>query len=197
MTGPVSQRSDSGAEWATLVERIAGGDEQALGELYDATRRLIYGVALRMVRDPIVAEEVTLEVYMQIWRTAATYSSKRGAVLSWMLTVVRSRAIDRIRARAARAAKEGSLDAAFDVSDPAPTPEEMALESGQARTVRLGLDNLPAEERRIIELAYFGGLSHSEIAEKTSLPLGTVKTRIRVGMLRLKDILNPAEQGAV
>ena len=194
---------DSAVAWseneriaATLISRVAAGDERALAQLYDATSRMVYGLCLRIVKDAAAAEDITLEAYLQLWRTAASYDPIRGTVSAWLLTVVRSRAIDWLRARKARRADlEQNLDEVFDLSDDRPSPESVSIESGRTRIIRDAMLELPAEQRRAIELTYFSGLSHSEIAVQTGLPLGNVKTRIRLGMMRLRELLGPYAEG--
>lgn len=181
---------------AALVSRIAHGDDQALAQLYDNTSRLVYGLCLRIVRDPAAAEDITLETFLQLWRTAASYDPVRGTVLAWLLTVVRSRSIDWLRARKSRRADlEETLDGVFDLQDTRPSPESASIDAGRARLIRDAMAGLPAEQRRAIELTYFSGLSHSEIASHTGLPVGTVKTRIRLGMMRLRELLGPYAEG--
>jgi RNA polymerase sigma-70 factor, ECF subfamily len=182
--------------YAGLVQHIALGDESALAELYDRTNRIAYGLALRIVRDASSAEEIILDAYLQVWRTAGTYDSARGTVSSWLITLVRSRAIDWLRSRRTRAASmEQGLDDGFDFRDSHPSPEHMAVEAARTRMVQNAMDELPLDQRQAIELAYFSGLSHTEIAVRSGLPLGTVKTRIRLGMLRLREFLRPNAEG--
>jgi RNA polymerase sigma-70 factor (ECF subfamily) len=177
---------------ASLIAKVATGDERALACLYDSTSRMAYGLCLRIVKDPSAAEDITLETYLQLWRTAKTYNPVRGTVTAWLLTVVRSRAIDWLRARKARRAEfEQNLDDVFDLHDHRPSPERVSIDSSRARIIRDVMADLPAEQRNAIELTYFGGMSHSEIAAHTGLPIGTVKTRIRLGMMRLRELLGP------
>ena len=180
--------------WAREVERAAAGDPDALARLYDGTVSLVYGLALRIVRDAGAAEEITEDVYMQVWRQAARYDPERGSVVRWLLTVTRSRAIDRLRAGALQREHLAPLDAAGDVLDTEPGPEHAATEGERRSLVRAALARLSADQREAIELAYFRGLSHSEIATRLGAPLGTVKTRIRLGMDRLRTSLG--EHGA-
>ncbi len=175
--------------WAGHVERVAAGDTEALARLYDGTASLVYGLALRVLHDAGGAEEITEDVYMQVWREAARYDALRGSVLRWLLTLTRSRAIDRLRAGASQRARHAPLDEAGEVHDPAPGPEHAATEGERRRLVRAALARLSAEQRETLELAYFRGLSHSEIAEYLGAPLGTVKTRIRLGMDHLRASL--------
>jgi len=181
---------------ASLIAKVATGDEHALACLYDATSRMVYGLCLRIVRDPSAAEDITLETYLQLWRTAESYNPVRGTVSAWLLTAVRSRAIDWLRARKARRAElEQNIDEVFDLHDHRPSPEHLSMDSSRNRILRDVMAELPAEQRHAIELAYFGGLSHSEIALQTGLPIGTVKTRIRLGMMRLRELLGPYAEG--
>ena len=177
---------------AVLVSRIAQGDESSLAKLYDCTSRIVYGLALRILGDATVAEEIALEAYMQVWRSASTYDSNRGSVNAWLVTLVRSRAIDWLRSRRCRMQQsEHPLQEFFGLEDSSPSPETITIESRRSRVLQSALSELPADQRRLIELAFFSGYSHSEIARYTQLPLGTVKTRIRLGMGRLKEVLGP------
>jgi RNA polymerase sigma-70 factor (ECF subfamily) len=186
---PVAQEGDR--ELHGLIERIAGGDEAALAELYDATSRQVYGLALRVLGDPSAAEDVTLEVFTQVWRTASSYDMGRGTPFGWLLTMTRSRAIDRIRSDAQARKREEPLEFVEGTEgDPGPSPEANVAEAERRRIVRDALAVLSPEQRQVVELAYFGGLSHSEIAAELNQPIGTVKTRIRLAMQRLRDALS-------
>lgn len=193
---PLVDWSEEEQSWSALVAQIAEGHENALTRLYDGTNRMVYGLALRILGDSASAEDVTLEVYLQIWRTAGTYDTARGRVSSWLVTLTRSRAIDCLRSRQApRVRLEQSLEEISDLEDPRRGPERLTIESSQASIVRKFLAELPGDQRRAIELAYFSGLSHGEIAMRTGLPLGTVKTRIRLWMTRLRELLAPYAEG--
>lgn len=173
-----------------IVARIASGDDRALSQLYDVTSRLVYGLVLRIVRDPATAEEVALEVYLQAWRTAGSYQSSRGSVTSWLAITARSRALDWMRSRQARHVRGSeNIDAVPDMPDTAASPEEHMVLSAQAIIVRKALDALPSEQRIAIDLGFFSGMTHAEIAEHLDLPLGTVKSRIRMGMNKLRELL--------
>jgi len=185
-------RSDNEREMKALVARMAAGDEHALASLYDSTNRIVYGVALRILGDPPSSEDVTMEVYLQAWRTAGNYDPQRGAVFSWLVTLVRSRAIDCLRSRKARGAQvEENVDEVVNLCDSRPGPELASVAVGRSRIVRKALAQLSPDHREAIELAYFSGLSHTEVAVRTELPLGTVKTRIRLGMMHLRKLLEP------
>jgi RNA polymerase sigma-70 factor, ECF subfamily len=194
-THPVATPGDHPAaplkepEWTRLVHRVAGGDHAALTALYDATSRIVFGLALRILADRDLAEDVVVEVYMQAWRGAAGYDPGRGTPSSWLLTLTRSRAIDLLRARTREHATD-PLEAAGNIRSATPDPEEATADAERHREVRSALTSLSAEQREAIELAYFAGLSHTEIALRLGQPLGTVKTRIRLGMLRLRELLD-------
>ncbi len=175
----------------SLVERVATGDQSALATLYDATNRLIYSLILRVLGDVSSAEEVLIDVYTQVWRQAASYDANRGAPLAWMATIARSRAIDRLRSGWQDQRRKESLDILGDAPANAASPEEMTVASERRKFVREALNLLTPEQREVIELAYYSGLSHSEIAEKLNQPLGTVKTRTRLGMMKLREALAP------
>ena len=168
---------------------MSEGEQSALSALYDESSGLVYGVALRMLSNPADAEEVTVDVYNQVWRTAASFENSRGSVTSWLVVLARSRAIDRIRSRTARERREEPIVDQTLFPSGGNNPEE-EFSVGQLRhKVRTALDSLSAEHRRAVELAFFSGLSHSELAERLGLPLGTVKTRIRSSMIKLRESL--------
>ncbi|HEY7910550.1 MAG TPA: sigma-70 family RNA polymerase sigma factor [Blastocatellia bacterium] len=178
-----------------LIRRVAEGDQSALTRLYDNTSRLVFGLILRIVGDRSTAEEVLLDVYTQVWRQAATYDVKRGAPIAWLLTISRSRAIDRVRSGKFDSQNRESLDSIGELSSATSNPEDQSVLSERQRLVRAALDTLSPEQREVIELAYFSGLSHSEIALRLGQPLGTVKTRTRLGMIKLRDALKPVLGG--
>jgi RNA polymerase sigma-70 factor (ECF subfamily) len=184
-------------DWAALIERVAGGDQSALTALYDSTSRLVFGLVLRVVGDRSTAEEVLLDVYTQVWRQASTYDSKRGAPLAWMMTIARTRGIDRLRSGRYEHQNKDQLDSIAEVSATTASPEEDTVTAERRRLVRAALDTLSAEQREVIELAYYSGLSHSEIALQLGQPLGTVKTRTRLGLIKLRDALRPVLGGQI
>jgi RNA polymerase sigma-70 factor (ECF subfamily) len=165
----------------TLLRRLASGDQQALGEFYDLYAGLVNGLALRILRDASDAEDVVQEVFVQVWRQASRFDPSRGTPEAWLCTMARTRALDRLRRRASR--REEPEEAA-----PASTTTPG---SAEAIAVRKALGGLSAEQRRALELAYYEGLTQSEIAERLGEPLGTVKTRIRTAMIRLREVLGP------
>ena len=181
----------SGAETDRLiVRRMAGGDQVALGELYDRHSRLLFSLALRIVRERADAEDVLQETFSQAWRQASRFEAARGTVVGWLVTVARSRALDRLRQR--RAHREGSADfdrVAENLADPSRGLDLQLVTAEQADRVRQALAALPDELRIPLELAYYEGLSQSEIAERLRTPLGTIKTRMRQTLLRLREAL--------
>lgn len=175
-----------------LVSRIAAGDASALEALYDRYVRQCFGLALRMVGEPGLAEEVVQEVFLKLWSRPDSYSPQKGAFVSWLLSLVHHRAVDELRKRSRT---EVALDNDQPLSvintrpDPQPDPSEQVWVMEQQRVVRQALGELPENQRLVLELAYFGGLSQSQIAERTSQPLGTVKTRMRMGLQNLRGLL--------
>lgn len=155
-----------------------------MAALYDASNRLIYGMALRVLGNPADAEEVTLDIYTQVWRNASNFDARRGSVIAWLVTMARSRAIDRLRACGNRSRREETLTGAAGAETGGMPPDP-----GVERAVRVALQTLPPEQREAIELVYWYGYSHSELAARLGQPLGTVKTRIRTGMMKLRSHL--------
>jgi RNA polymerase sigma-70 factor, ECF subfamily len=180
-----------------LIRRVASGEQSALTAIYDATNRLVFGLILRIVIDRATAEEVLLDVYTQVWRQASTYDTNRGVPLAWIMTIARSRAIDRVRAGRQDQQRREPLESIGEVSAAGISPEDASVYSERRRLLRTALETLSPEQREVIELAYYSGLSHSEIAVKLGQPLGTVKTRTRLGMMKLRDMLRPILGGQV
>src|SRR6185312_3640499 len=177
------------------VAQIAKGNQGALTKLYDSTNRMVYGLALRILGNSSSAEEVLLDVYVQVWRTAKNFDPGRGKVTSWLVSMARSRAIDALRSRQARGANLAtSLEDVSELKYPRGGPEGHSVLRSRAQVVQKSLAELADDQRNAIELAYFSGLTHREIAARTGLPLGTVKTRIRSGMLRLRELLAPYQK---
>ena len=175
-----------------MLERMAAGDGDALRELYDAHARAVYSLAVRILRSQSDAEDVVQEVFAQAWRTAARYDATRGTVAGWLLMQAKSRSIDRLRARRARP-EQAEDERSTDVADASAGPEIQVVRGEQASRVRQALDELPILQRTALELAYYEGLTHVEIAEHLEQPLGTIKTRIRQGLLRLRQALTAGE----
>lgn len=182
-------------DWIALIRRVADGDQSALTTLYDTTSRLVFGLILRILSDRAVAEEVLLDVYSQAWRQAGLYNDQRGTPLAWLMTIARSRALDRLRSGWQESQRKEPLEAASDARTTLASPEEATVMSERQQFVRSALSMLSPEQREVIELAYYSGLSHSEIAAKLGQPLGTVKTRTRLGMMKLREMLSPVLEG--
>jgi RNA polymerase sigma-70 factor (ECF subfamily) len=172
---------------ADLLARVASGDEPALAALYDRMSNLAYGLALRVLGNADAAEDVVQDAFLRIWHRADRYEPDRGAARAWVLRVVRNVAIDRLRTMDARLRAETRSQTESALVAVPESPDETASRSERSRILRQALADLPAEQRRAIEIAYFEGLSHSEIAERERMPLGTVKTRIRDGVIRLRE----------
>jgi RNA polymerase sigma-70 factor (ECF subfamily) len=183
------------AAWLT---RAAAGDGAALASLYDRHARVVYSIALRIVGDEGEAEDVVQDVFAQAWRQAGRYDASRGTVEAWLLTMARTRAIDRLRARRARPDSRATDVESTQPAAPTPDPGDVLTAARDAARVRAALHDLPFVQRLAIELAYFEGLTQTEIADRLETPLGTVKTRIRLGLLKLRDALsgNAAGGGA-
>ncbi len=172
---------------AELLAGVAAGEEAALAELYDRYHLLAFSLALRVLRDRARAEDVVQDAFLAIWRKAPLFAATRGSVKTWLAAIVRNRAIDVVRARRESDADDEAVLLAL--RDSAPGVEEQVTASLDRHTVRAAMEELPAEQRRVVEMAYFEGFSHSEIAELTGLPLGTVKGRIRLAMQRMRGEL--------
>jgi RNA polymerase sigma-70 factor (ECF subfamily) len=173
-----------------LVEAIAGGSADALADLYDRHAGIVFGLARRIVSKAEDAEEVVQDVFAQIWKQASRYSGGRGSVAGWIVMLTRTRAIDRLRARRARPDEDRGEEPgpAVAIAAPGADPEAMALSGEEVARVAGALATLPDSQRSLLDLAYYDGLSQSEIAARTGVPLGTVKTRMRaaMGVLRQK-----------
>jgi RNA polymerase sigma-70 factor (ECF subfamily) len=185
----LSTVSDSAAEDRAAFDRMARGDQDALAEIYDRHGRLVYSLAFRILRDQSDAEDVVQDVFSQAWRQASRYDASRGSVLGWLLTLTRSRAIDRLRGRRSRPEPSSNEGALNSIPDPAAPADVQAVSAAEATHIRAALDGLTVLQRAAIELAFYEGLTHAEIAERLELPLGTVKTRIRQGLLKLRERL--------
>ena len=175
-------------DWVKLVEAIAQRDQRALYLLYEQTHRVVFTLILRITVNRETAEEVTIDVFHDVWRKAATYDPEDGSVVGWIMNQARCRAIDRLRfeQRKKRARTYPlSLSPATDIAD----PQQIAIFEEQARTLRAALDVLNPEERLVIENAFFSELNYPEVAAKLNQPLGTVKTRIRSGLTKLREVL--------
>ena len=180
----------------TLITLIARADENALGGLYDRYSRLVYSVALNTIADPARAEEITQDVFVRVWESAKTYRAEQGRVATWLTSITRNRAIDVYRrGRVRRENLHISWEEVESLNPPAPQNVEAEVDLAQRqRRVRWAVAQLPEEQKQALGLAFFQGLSHLEIAEALSEPLGTVKTRIRLGMQKLRLLLQSEPQ---
>ena len=172
-----------------MAAALAAGNQGALAELYDRYAGLAYGVAMRVLGDPGRAEDAVQDAFISVWNHAASFDAGRGSLRAWLLTSVRNRAIDFLRGRGARERREEELPPEITAGgEPSEPWREVALSLERA-AVRDALESLPAEQRQVIELAYFGGYTHTEISDMTRLPLGTVKGRMRLGLEKLSSYL--------
>jgi RNA polymerase sigma-70 factor, ECF subfamily len=175
---------------AGLVEQMAQGRQDALARLYDETSSVLNGLLLRILERPEDAEEVLLDVYMKAWKYAARYSEKRGSVQAWLMIMARNAAIDRIRQKRAQPKTLAfEPEATPEPESTEASPEEQTAERQRRRKVQIVLRELPPEQREVVELAFFGGLTHAELAEHLQEPLGTIKSRIRMGLIRLRGLI--------
>jgi RNA polymerase sigma-70 factor (ECF subfamily) len=193
MPDPASRPSPADGE---LVARAAQGEERAIGALYDRYGAVLYAVAYRIVGQRADAEEVVVEALAQAWRDAARFEAGRGSVAGWLTMIARSRALDLVRARGRRdritaSAAADRPDTPLAMGEAGPDPGGALDHDERRRQVRQALETLSPPQRQAIELAYFEGLSQSEIAERLQEPLGTVKTRVRLGMQKLRECLRP------
>lgn len=179
---------------ALLLQRVATGDREAFAQLYDRFSGPLYGTALHILRSKAEAEDVVHDAFITFWEKAPTYDTSRGSAFSWAVTLVRNRAIDRVRMRRRRSellAESAPEDLGYADDGIASTGGDSTTIGDDARLVRQALDLLPDEQRRAVELAFLGGLTQEEISRRLEKPLGTVKARIRRGLLKLRDTLKP------
>jgi RNA polymerase sigma-70 factor, ECF subfamily len=185
-----TMRDESSAEressWEEYVREIQRRNADALSRLYDASSPMLYRLVYRILRNDADAEEVLLDTFEQVWRTADTFNPVRGGVRPWLILLTRSRALDRLRSMAGRRLREHPGAFERDVSSNEPLPEEMSALNQQQYRLRKAVATLPHEQRQALELAYFSGLTHTEIASTLDVPLGTIKSRIRSAMDKLR-----------
>ncbi len=179
-------RRRKGTDPDELLTRAANGDEAAFGEFYDLAIGKIFGLIRSVLRDPARSEEVTQEVMLELWRTAPRYSSQRGSAMSWALTMAHRRAVDCVRSEESLRSREQKVSSGERV-ETSPDPAVLTEDSLERGRVSRAMEQLTPTQRESIELAFFSGYSHSEVAATLDLPLGTVKTRIRDGLIRLRD----------
>ena len=178
-----------------LISAICKGEESAIEVLYERYHRYAYTLAYRILHDPLASEDIVQDAFLSIWRKASLYQTQNGSVQSWIQAIVRHRAIDKIRASVHRDYQWTPLQADNEQDPPSEEPDvwEQAWQSEQHRIIYEVMEQIPGEQRMVIELAYFGGLTHAEISEQYQIPLGTVKGRIRLGLQKMKALL--AERG--
>jgi RNA polymerase sigma-70 factor (ECF subfamily) len=185
---PASGAGSAAADLAQLLRLSGRGDEDAFAQLYDATSARAYGLAVRVVRDPSQAEEVAQEAFLEIWRTASRFDAGKGSAVSWILTLVHRKAVDRVRSAEASNRRDTSYHQGSQTVEHDSTAEA-AQASMEARRVRQAMESLTQVQREALELAYFKGYTHTEVAAMLDLPVGTAKTRIRDGLIRLRDTM--------
>jgi RNA polymerase sigma-70 factor (ECF subfamily) len=177
---------------ARLMHRIAARDRAAFAELYDRFSGPLFGAAMRILRDSAEAQDVVHDAFVALWEKADTFTPERGSPFSWAVTLVRNRAIDRVRQRRRRAellAESAPSDLGYADAAPNASAPDAAMAGDEARAVRAAVATLPAEQKKALELAFFGGLTQEQIARTLREPLGTVKARIRRGLIKLRDSL--------
>ena len=174
-----------------LVRKISSRDPKALEELYDRYSRLVYSLVYSIVKIQEDAEDVLQEIFLQAWEKASTFDSAKGSVYTWLMTLTRNRAIDRIRSKSYRSRDRSDMEIEIEMlpNTTESTPLDAVVAGERTREVKQALDQLPNEQREIIMFAYFGGYTQSEISQQLNVPLGTVKTRMRLGMKKLQTIL--------
>lgn len=187
---PQADSSDEG-----LMARIAAGGQDGLEQLHARYRAYAFAIALRVVGDPGRAEDVVQDAFLSVWRRADSYATGRGSVRTWLGSIVRNRAIDVVRATREHAVEDQDA-VLLSLQDTAPAVDEQVAAAIDGAETRRALGQLPDEQRQAIALAYFAGLSHSEIADRTGLPLGTVKSRVRLGIQRMRQSLSMAAMQA-
>ncbi|MBM0123924.1 ECF RNA polymerase sigma factor SigK [Pimelobacter simplex] len=185
---PGAPAGGHGPDLGALLRQSARGDSAAFATLYDATAARVHGLALRVVRDRAQAEEVTQEVFLEVWRQASRYDAERGSALAWLMTITHRKAVDRVRSAEAASRRDATWEQRNQGVEH-DTTAEAAHASLEAHRVRAALGQLTDVQREAIELAYFGGYTHTEVATLLDLPVGTAKTRIRDGLIRLRDTI--------
>jgi RNA polymerase sigma-70 factor (ECF subfamily) len=180
------------AEDAELVRRMAGGDKHALAQLYDRFSRPLYSTAYHILRDASESEDIVQDVFLALWEKAGVFDPSRGTAFSWAVTLTRNRSIDRLRTRRRRAAlleQSAPADLGYDTNVPSAEGADRAALGEEAQIVRAAVATLADDQKKALELAFFGGMTQQQIADRLSEPLGTVKARIRRGLLKLRDAL--------
>ncbi len=184
---------DKASEDRRLMSRVAAGDADALGALYDHYGRVVFGVIYRMLGSPESAEEVAQNAFHSVWRQASAYRPERGSVRTWLLAIARNAAIDWRRSKGNRTERETAIDETLMLVDDLRV-EDRVIASLRAERVRAAVASLPREQREVLSLAFWSGLSQTEIAQRTGAPLGTVKSRVRLAMARLREWLDEEQR---
>jgi RNA polymerase sigma factor (sigma-70 family) len=195
--GFVMRRQHTHLSDEALVALVARGDEGALGELYDRVGRIAYGLAMRVLRDDRLAEDAVQEGFLAVWRSAAGFRVERAKARTWILTLVHRRAVDLVRREERRRTEPLTEETGSAAADTAEATDEAAWLRFERERVQAALRQLPDVQREALELAYYGGFSQSELAERLGVPLGTIKSRMFAGLARLRELLDEsAEEGS-
>jgi RNA polymerase sigma-70 factor (ECF subfamily) len=185
----LSRQNPESVQLLQNLQRMARGEHAALAACYDVMGPVVFSLAVRMLRDRPAAEDVTQDIFVQVWRQAANYDTTRGSPEAWIMMIARTRILDRLRSRSAGVILKPVGDNLPDAPAAEDWPEDLAISREDAVNVRKALAELPQDQKHAIELAFFEGLTHVEISEKLSVPLGTIKTRIRLGLIKIRDRL--------
>jgi RNA polymerase sigma-70 factor, ECF subfamily len=175
-----------------LIERVAAGDARAFEAVYDRHSRAAYSLAYRIAGNPVVAEDVVQEAFLSLWRASERYRPERGSLRSWLLSVVHNRAIDQVRRSLVHDRRRADGEGIEERREAPERTDVEVLRRDEARAIRSALDRLPPDQVRVIELSYFGGFTHTQIAEMLEMPLGTVKGRMRLGLEKMRDGIEEA-----
>lgn len=183
---------------AVLLQRIVDGDEEALAELYDQYSSLLFGLIRTIVNNKEIAEDLLQEIFLLIWDRAASFDALKGSVYTWMITLARNKSIDKIRSKSYRLQQQyvsaDHSEPFYSSSSDEPSPYELMLLEERSEIIKNALNNIPAKQREVIEIAYFEGFSQSKIAKIYNIPLGTVKTRMRQGLDKLQTLLKNKQE---
>ena len=196
LIGQMNQLNYEELEDLELLAKISEKDRQALAELYDRYGRRVFALAVRMLNDPVGSEEVTQDVFMSVWRRGASYTSKKGKFTTWLFSIAHNRTIDELRKRKRDRSRENTdIDDHLNIQSSDISPADAAVAQSEYLQIRAAMEKLPVEQKHVVDLSYFKGLTQTEIAMKTGQPLGTVKTRMRLALKKLRQALS-AEMGA-
>jgi RNA polymerase sigma-70 factor, ECF subfamily len=192
----VNRLDYQGLEDLELLAKIGEQDREALAALYDRYGRRVFALSVRILNDPISAEEVAQDVFMSVWRRGASYTTKKGKFTTWLFSIAHNRTIDELRKRRRDRSRENdNIEDHYDLKSGDVSPADAAVAQSEYAKIREAMEDLPEEQRNVVELSYFKGLTQTEISTKTGQPLGTVKTRMRLALKKLRQALS-AEMGA-